>query len=62
MEITTIISSEEEKVDLEDKIDTVAARGQVEKWLLDLERSMLKSIRAQVAVYPSVPYLRVTII
>ncbi|XP_076664543.1 dynein axonemal heavy chain 7 [Andrena cerasifolii] len=48
MKITSIISSEEEKVVLEDVIDTAAARGQVEKWLLDLERSMLKSVRAQV--------------
>lgn len=41
-------SSEGEKVVLEDIVDTAAARGQVEKWLLDLERSMKKSVRAQV--------------
>nr|XP_034195921.1 dynein heavy chain 7, axonemal-like isoform X1 [Osmia lignaria] len=48
MEITTMQSSEGEKVILEDIVDTVAARGQVERWLLDLERSMKKSVRAQV--------------
>ncbi|XP_076387685.1 dynein axonemal heavy chain 7 [Megachile rotundata] len=48
MEITSMISSEGEKIVLEDIVDTVAARGQVEKWLLDLERAMKKSVRAQV--------------
>ena len=38
MEITTIISAEGEEIVLEDMIDTAAARGQVEKWLLGLER------------------------
>lgn len=48
MEVTMIKSSEDEHVTLEDIIDTVAARGQVEKWLVELETVMKKSVRAQV--------------
>ncbi|KAK2577836.1 hypothetical protein KPH14_001102, partial [Odynerus spinipes] len=48
MEATTMESSEGETVVLEEKIDTAAARGQVEKWLLQLETVMKKSVRAQV--------------
>ncbi|XP_043498185.1 dynein axonemal heavy chain 7-like isoform X3 [Polistes fuscatus] len=48
MEATAMESSEGEMVVLEDIIDTVAARGQVEKWLLQLETVMKKSVRAQV--------------
>lgn len=48
MEATTMESSEGEMVLFEDIIDTVAARGQVEKWLLQLEIVMKKSVRAQV--------------
>lgn len=43
-----MISSEEEEIVLEDIIDTAAARGQVEKWLLELETDMKKSVKAQV--------------
>lgn len=43
-----MISSEGEKIVLEDIIDTTAARGQVEKWLLELETDMKKSVKAQV--------------
>lgn len=43
-----MISSEGEKIVLEDIIDTTAARGQVEKWLLELEIDMKKSVKAQV--------------
>ncbi|KAK0178126.1 hypothetical protein PV328_002104, partial [Microctonus aethiopoides] len=48
MEVTTMQSSEGESIILEDKIDTASARGQVEKWLVELENAMKKSIRAQV--------------
>lgn len=48
MEAIAMISSEEEEIILEDVIDTAAARGQVEKWLLELEIDMKKSVKAQV--------------
>ncbi|XP_063983101.1 dynein axonemal heavy chain 7-like [Diachasmimorpha longicaudata] len=48
MEVTTMESSEGESIVLEDKIDTASARGQVEKWLVELETDMKKSIKAQV--------------
>jgi dynein heavy chain len=48
MDVTTMISSEGELVELEDIIDTEAAKGQVEKWLVELEADMKKSVRAQV--------------
>ncbi|XP_014484361.1 PREDICTED: dynein heavy chain 7, axonemal-like [Dinoponera quadriceps] len=48
MEATAMISSEGEEIILEDIIDTSAARGQVEKWLLELEIDMKKSVKAQV--------------
>ena len=48
MEVTSMISSEDEQVVLEEIIDTSAAKGQVEKWLVELESDMKRSVRAQV--------------
>ncbi|KAL7295896.1 hypothetical protein TKK_0010939 [Trichogramma kaykai] len=48
LEITTMISSENEQVTLENIIDTNEAKGQVEKWLVELEGLMKHSVRAMV--------------
>lgn len=44
LEIISMVSREEEIVNLSQTINTVKARGQVEKWLMDLELSMKTTI------------------
>lgn len=44
LDVTSMVSSEEEIVDLSLTINTSKARGQVEKWLLDLELSMKTTV------------------
>jgi dynein heavy chain len=45
LEIISMVSSEEEIVNLSEIINTIKARGQVEKWLMDLELSMKSTVR-----------------
>nr|XP_055037339.1 dynein axonemal heavy chain 3 isoform X1 [Misgurnus anguillicaudatus]XP_055037340.1 dynein axonemal heavy chain 3 isoform X1 [Misgurnus anguillicaudatus] len=59
LEITGMISSEKETVPLLETIYPVKAKGMVEKWLLEVENMMLRSIRDVIKQgmkqYPEVP-------
>ena len=45
LDITAMISSDGEKIQLSQNISTAAARGAVEKWLLQVQDVMIVSVR-----------------
>jgi dynein heavy chain len=45
LNITALISSEKERLPLTEPVSTVQAKGSVEKWLLQVEKMMLRSLK-----------------
>ncbi|XP_017762251.1 PREDICTED: dynein heavy chain 12, axonemal-like [Eufriesea mexicana] len=48
LEISSMFSEDNEEVRLQEKISTAAARGCVERWLIQVEEQMLKSVRHEI--------------
>lgn len=46
LDIVALLSSEKERLPLTQKISTADAKGAVEKWLLQVEKAMLVSVRS----------------
>ncbi|KAI8996174.1 dynein heavy chain and region D6 of dynein motor-domain-containing protein [Gaertneriomyces semiglobifer] len=48
LNISALYSSEKERLELVQQVSTAEAKGSVEKWLSNVEKSMLKSVRYQI--------------
>ncbi|KAI9097032.1 dynein heavy chain and region D6 of dynein motor-domain-containing protein [Phlyctochytrium arcticum] len=48
LNILALYSSEKERLQLQEKVSTVEAKGSVEKWLSQVEKAMLQSVKYQV--------------
>lgn len=58
LDVTTMRSSEGEEIELVEVISTAKAKGQVEKWLFELEgimkKSVHRSVKESIENYPTV--------